>query len=54
VSSQDYLKFVTDNFDTPTGKQVARDNMKNFVRTEARWGEETESFSERLAKIQNW
>jgi len=54
VSRQDYLEIVTEKFGTPTGKKVARDNMKKFITSGARWGEENESFSERLAKIQNW
>jgi len=51
-SQQVYLNFVEANFTTPIGKDYADKHMSKF--TNARWGQEEESFTERLAKIQDW
>ncbi len=53
VPAKVYMDFVDLTFSTPTGKRVAEENISKFSQG-ARWGEENESFSERLAKIQNW
>jgi hypothetical protein len=38
---------------TPVGRKVLTEHRKDFVQT-ARWGHDEDSFTERLAKIQNW
>jgi hypothetical protein len=58
MTREEYIAFITQTFpDSPTRLPFAQKNIARF--SKARWGEENdhvteESFSERLAKVQDW
>jgi hypothetical protein len=51
-TKEEYEEFVKESFATPVGRDYAERNMSRFAG--ARWGQEEESFTERLAKLQDW
>ncbi len=51
VGPEEFAQFLADA--TPTTKRVAEQNAGTFVQR-ARWGQDEDSFTARLAKLQDW
>jgi hypothetical protein len=54
MTEEEYALFIKESVgETPVGSAIAKDRMRDFT-SGARWGQGEESFTERLAKLQDW